>query len=278
MAKIDLMVRYAGIVDTKLRKTLVLKDGIIFNNKYEGSPKAGAVKIRKTGEANVGDYDLENGASLDRHNSQWINIPINKDIYVNELIDGYEASAVPDGMIADRLDAAGAGIADKLDKDGAVELVTGGTQIESTNALTKSTAYDTIVDVRKAMTIAGVPNDGRRFLIVSPDVYAILLKDNDHFIRSTDFGDGVVASGYVGRIAGFNVYESANLGEDIEFVAGHPEFCTRVKEFSILPKVTDLAQSGKFIGACAVQARMVYAHKVTNADAIFVKATKTINP
>ena len=28
--------RYASILDAKLRKTLVTKDGYIFNNKYEG--------------------------------------------------------------------------------------------------------------------------------------------------------------------------------------------------------------------------------------------------
>ena len=45
MANITLSERYSNLVDTKLRSELVLKDGIIFNNRYEGDPKAGAVKV-----------------------------------------------------------------------------------------------------------------------------------------------------------------------------------------------------------------------------------------
>ncbi|MBQ6518203.1 MAG: hypothetical protein IJI14_05755 [Anaerolineaceae bacterium] len=37
--------RYSALVLAKLRKELILKDGIIFNNDYEGNPIAGAVKI-----------------------------------------------------------------------------------------------------------------------------------------------------------------------------------------------------------------------------------------
>ena len=35
--------------------------------------------------------------------------------------------------------------------------------------------------------------------------------------------------------------------------------------------VNDLKGSGTFIGACAVQGRKVYAHKVTKAETILVK-------
>ena len=51
--------RYAKLVLAKLRQTLVLKDGVVFNNDYEGSPAAGVVKIpvRDT-EVEVSDYDV----------------------------------------------------------------------------------------------------------------------------------------------------------------------------------------------------------------------------
>ena len=54
--------RYSSLVLAKIRQELVLKDGVIFNNDYEGSPKAGAVKIpvRDT-EVAVSDYDKANG-------------------------------------------------------------------------------------------------------------------------------------------------------------------------------------------------------------------------
>lgn len=54
--------RYGKMVDAKLRTNLVTRDNYIFNNKYEGDPKAGKVKIpvRDT-EVEVKDYDKANG-------------------------------------------------------------------------------------------------------------------------------------------------------------------------------------------------------------------------
>ena len=54
--------RYSQLVDIKLRAELVKKDGIVFNNRYEGDPKAGTVKIpvRDT-EVTVSDYNKTNG-------------------------------------------------------------------------------------------------------------------------------------------------------------------------------------------------------------------------
>lgn len=101
---ITLSERYSNLVDTKARASLVLKDGVIFNNRYEGDAKAGAVKVRKTGAATVQDYDRTNGVALTEGASQWITITLDKDKVINEVIDGYAANAVPDGMIADRLD------------------------------------------------------------------------------------------------------------------------------------------------------------------------------
>ena len=58
--------RYSALVDAKLRATLVTRDNTIFNNRYEGSPKAGKVKIpvRDT-EVAVKAYDKANGVDAD---------------------------------------------------------------------------------------------------------------------------------------------------------------------------------------------------------------------
>ena len=240
MSAIDKSVRYSNLVDTKLRASLVLKDGVIFNNRYEGSAKAGAVKVRKTGAATVANYNVDTGASLTKGASEWITVTIDKDKAVNEIIDGYEADAVPDGMIADRLDAAGYALASSIDVDGAAELVANGTTLDSTTALTKTSVYNAIVDVRATMSKNGVPNDGRRFLLVSPETYSLLLMDTDHFIKGSELGDAIVSTGAVGKVAGFLVFESANLGDDVEFIAGHPDYATRVNEWMVMPHVVSL--------------------------------------
>lgn len=280
----DLSVRYSNLVDTKTRVQLQLKDGVVFNNRYEGSATAGAVKVRKTGAASVVDYNKSTGVALTEGASEWITISDFKDKAVNELIDGYNAAAVPDGMIADRLDEAGYGIALKLDSDGAKALATEGTTLADTTAMTKSNVYSKIVDARAALTTAGVPNDGQRYVLVSPDVMAYVLK-SDEFTPASNLGDVVKGTGIVGTIAGFNVLESANLGTvtkgegdnavtyKVEFVAGHPAYATRVNEWAVPVHVQDLSGSGKYIGASAVQGRKIYAHKVTNPDCILVKTT-----
>lgn len=273
MATVNKAERYSDAVVAKLRKELVLKDGVIFNNDYQGSPKAGAVNIRNPGSISVVDYDPDTGATLARADSSWIKMVISKDKAVNVLIDGYDAAAIPDGVVADALDEGGYKLALAIDADGAATLVAEGTAMADTDALTSSTAYTSLVSARTALTKAGVPNDGRRWAILSPDAVAYVLEDTTHFVRASDLGDEVVQSGAIGRIAGFNVYESANLPAGVEYIVGHPKYATRAQEFSVPVSLNEL-KDGAHIGASAVQGRYVYDHKVTVASAILVKTIK----
>ena len=169
------------------------------------------------------------GAEMSKASSEWITITIDKDKYINEIVDGYEANAVPDGIVADRLDSAGYGLAETLDKDGAAELVTSGTISEDTTAFTKQTVYSKFVDARTTLSTNNVPVNGR-YAIVTPEVYALVLK-SDEFIKASALGDSVVQTGALGQIAGFMVFESNNLGENVEAVFGHPSCATRVNEW-----------------------------------------------
>ena len=262
--------RWSSLVDLKMRAALVTKDGVIFNNRYEGNPKAGAVKIpvRDT-EASVVQYSKTDGATLGTGTTTYLTLTIDKDYAVNELIDGYDAAAVPDNLVADRLDSAGYSLALQLDKDGIAALESGGTAFGNTTALTKSTIYEAFVDLRTALSSANVPAE-RRFALVSPAVFALILISPE-FISASNLGDTVKQTGAQGRIAGFNVYESNNLAETTEIVAGHPDWCTRVNEWQVAVHLQDLSGSGKYIGASAVQGRKIYAHKVTKAVAVQIK-------
>lgn len=263
--------RYSKLIDLKLRATLVKKDGVVFNNRYEGDPKAGMVKIpvRDT-EVTVADYSKTNGAGASHGDTSYLDVPVKKDKYVNEIIDGYDAAAVPDDMVADRLDSAAYSMALQIEKDATTELESSATTFGDTTALDKDTIYDTIVDVRTKMSEAYVPNDNRRFLLVSPTVFGLILKSPE-FIRATTLGDSVVQTGAAGRIAGFNVFEDATLSATTDFIAGHPDWCTRVNEWSVPMHLQDINGSGKYIGASAVQGRRIYAHKVTKAKTLYIK-------
>lgn len=267
MAGHEMRERYSALADKKMRKTL--KTAYCFNGRYEGSPKAGAVNlvVRDT-EVKVGDYDKAAGGELATGSTTYLKILIDKDKYVNELIDGYEASAVPDNLVAERLDSAGYSMALTLDSDGVAVLEAEGTAIEDTAALTKDNVYDKFVDTRTALSDVGVPEDGR-YALVSPTTYGLVLKSPE-FIAASALGDAVKQTGALGKIAGFLIFETNNLGANTEFIAGHRDWCHRVEEWSVPIAINDL-NDGKHIGASAVQGRKAYGHKVSKPTAVRVK-------
>lgn len=259
--------RFATLVDAKLRDVIVQKNGYVWNNKFEGLPKAGAVKIpvRDT-EAVVGDYAKNHasvGASFTQTAGSFLTVAVNKDIAVNEKIDGYDAEAVPDNILADRLDSAGYSLALRMNADGTEELLNAET-IASTESLTKDNVYSQFVDLRTELSREKVPTQGR-FALISPEVYALLLKSPE-FVKASDLGDAVVQSGAIGQIAGFLLFEDTSLPEVVSVIAGHPDWCTRIEEWAVAPRIQSLDGSGNFIGEVAIQGRKIYAHKLTKAN------------
>ena len=132
--------RYSELIDLKLRATLVKKDGVIFNNRYEGSPKAGKVKVpvRDT-EVAIADYSKTDGASATHGDTTYLDVSLDKDKAVNEIIDGYDAAAVPDNLVADRLDSAAYSLGLQIEKDATTELESSATIFGDTTALNKGT-------------------------------------------------------------------------------------------------------------------------------------------
>ena len=94
--------RYSELVDAKLRATIVKRVGVICNNRYEGTPKAGAVKVpvRDT-EVAVADYNKKTGSTMTHGDTSYLTVTIDKDKAVNELIDGFDAESVPGKLVAD---------------------------------------------------------------------------------------------------------------------------------------------------------------------------------
>ena len=268
----ELQARYSALVDAKLRATLVKKDNVIFNTRYQGTPTSGSVQVpvRDT-EVAVGDYNKQTGADKTHGDTSYIQVTIDKDKAVNEIIDGYDAAAVPDNLAADRLDSAGYSLALQVETDATAVLESKATAHGTTDALTPETVYGIAVDMRTALSKAHVPNDGRRFMLASPDAYAMMLKDKEHFTHPTELGDAVIATGAVGKIAGFLVFEDSTLGVKTELIAGHPDWCCRIAEWKVPVHLQDLSGSGDYIGASAVQGRYIYAHTVTKPKTLLIK-------
>ncbi len=259
--------RYSSLVLAKMRAENILKDGIIFNNDYEGDPVAGAVKVPvRDDEVKVGDYDRSKGGDLGESSTVYRPILINREKYVNELIDGYDAASVPDNLVADRLDSAGYSLARTLDHDGGSTLISQGTNV-NISAIAASTIYSEVVNIRTKLSKANVPDDGKRYLLVTPDTYAALLKCPE-FVKASALGDSTVQTGLVGKIAGLNVYEWNDDTANLAMIAGHPRYATRINAWKVPVAINDL-KDGKHIGASAVQGRTVYGHEVLRKNAIY---------
>lgn len=198
--------RYSNLVMEKLRAECVLADGFVFNTDYEGDPTAGAVQIpvRDT-EVKVSDYDKANGLAPTNGETKYTTLVINKDKGINELIDGYDAESVPDKLVADRLDSGSYALGYTLDVDGGTTLLAGSTTT-NVEVLSADNIYDAIVDIRADMTKAHIPNDGKRYLLVTPDAYSLVLKC-PQFVPASELGDEVKKTGAVGKISGFLVKE-----------------------------------------------------------------------
>lgn len=282
--------RWSKLVDAKLRNQLVTRDNYIFNNRYEGDPKAGKVKIpvRDT-EVSVKDYNKATGIDPEAGTTTYLELNIDQDEAVNELIDGFDAASVPDGIVADRLDSAGYSLGLSIDKKSIEALqaasgATSGATISATKtAATEANAYKLALEAKRVLSRKGVPADGR-FMIVSPEYLEVLMLD-EHFIKRGDLSQEMVQAGVAGKIAGFNVFESNNMDYEnttrvaskkttTEFICGHPNWCHRVMEWQVPVHLQDLAGSGKYIGASAVQGRKVYGIKVSKPQTLYIKRTE----
>ena len=218
--------RYSKLVEAKLAAEIVQKDGVIWNNDYEGDPKAGAVKIPVRGNASVVSYDKQNGATKSFTNGSYDTLAIDKDYAVNEVIDGYDAAAVPDNIVANRLDAAGEGLALQQNTDGTVELLDKATVAGQSSATSKTNIYERLVDIGASMSKDFVPKTGR-FALVNPDTMALVRKSAE-FTAASQLGDTVKQTGAVGMIAGFMVFEDATLPAHANVICGHKNWCCRV--------------------------------------------------
>ena len=268
----ELMDTYSDLADARLRASLVTRDNLIFNPRFEGDGSGRAVRIPvRDLEVAAKDYNKATGAQLGTGDTAYIDLLMDKDKAVNEIIDGYDALSVPDDIVADRVDSGAYGLALVMDKDSIAELEAARADDNAnvsadTAAATKENAYELVCAAMTYHDTIGVPEDGYRWLIASPAFYAKILQD-DNFVRAGDLSQQLRAQGVLGQVAGYNVFKSANLKS--EFIAGHPNWCHRATRWIEDVRVKEL--SNNYIGASAVQGRMVYGVKVSKPQVVFIK-------
>ena len=261
--------RWSSLTLDKLRKTSLFVN--LFNTRYQGQPTAGAVKVpvRDT-EVKVSAYDKVSGGTLTVPSTDYKTLVIDQDNYVNELIDGFVASAVPDDLVADRLDSAGYSMGIYIDEKLRDDLLAKATKVtkDDGKALTNATIYANILSARTQARKALLKTD-EMWLVVSPETLELLL-NSPEFIRASALGDTVVQSGAIGTIAGIRVYEADELPTGVEYILGNSIFTHYVAEWLVPVALTDL-KDGKHIGSSAVQGRQVFGDMISRPETVFKK-------
>ena len=262
--------RYASAIVKLMRPSLKIRN--TFARDYEGSPVAGAVKVpvRNTDVA-ISNYDVKTGVALSQSATTYLNVPVDNHKAINELIDGYEAQAVPDNLVAQRLESGAYTIAKTLEADAIAQLLTG---TASTQAdCTADNVYSNIVKDIAMLAKKGIPKE-RMYVAIDYATETLLLTDEKYSNTASQIGAELAREGVVGKINGVKVIVQ-DLGKDssekpIEYFVYGVDWCQAIDEWQIAPAINDL-KDGAHIGASALQGRMVYADKVTNTEAVIVK-------
>ena len=258
---------YANEVLTIARAETNLYDD--FSTDYERDEVTGQIMVpTRDGEVQVSDYDILNGIELTQSATDYLPLPIDKDYGVNELIDGYEADAVPDNIVAQRVESAGYSIGMKKENY-AIEALMTGTISSDTAASTVDNIYKKIVAEVKNMKKRNMKVASMR-IAVSADTEELLLTDEKFANSASTIGAELLREGVIGKIAGVPVKTNYLMGEDVEFVIYDKRFCQKYEVWKVEPTVNDL-KDGKHIGASALQGRQVGGLMVTNKLGVQIK-------
>lgn len=266
--------RYANTIVKLMRPYFKIRN--TFSRDYEGNPTSGAVNIpvRKM-DVNVRDYDVKNGISLEQSATNYLKVLISKDKAINELIDGYEASAVPDNLMAQRLESAAYSTA-KVFEESAIKALVNNSTISTQADCTADNIYSNIVKDTAILAKRGVDKN-RMFIAVSFESETLLLQNKVYANTASQIGAELARNGIVNKINGVNVITQDlgvnEAGQAIEYIIYGIDWTQAIDEWKINPVVVDLTTgSSEYVGASALKGRMVYEDVVTDSNAVIVKS------
>jgi hypothetical protein len=213
-----------------------LRDSLIYaslcNRDYEGAIRdAGdTVRITAFNDPSVRAYTKNNDITWDLLTDSQQSLVVDQDDYFAFTVDDVDRRQALGGFVEKAAQGAAYNLADATDTYLSGLMVTaadGGANDlgAKTFDISDDTGYGHLVELRTTLTRAKCPTQGR-WVVVPPEVYGALLQD-DRFIRADAAGttEGL-RNGFVGRAAGFDVYESNVVPEPTadtyHVIAGHP--------------------------------------------------------
>ena len=266
--------RYADTIVKLMRKEFNIRNE--FSRDYEGDPTAGAVNVpTRNNDITLSDYDVLNGITMTQSATDYLQILVDGHKAFSELVDGYEAEAVPDNLKAQRLESAGYVIGKTLELSAIGALVNGGTIDASTSETSADNIYTAIATDVKNLKARGIATNDIR-IAISADSELKLLTDSKFANTSGTLGAELVRNGVIGKINGVQVKPNYLLPETVEWIVYAPAWCQAIDEWKVEPQFRTL-EDANHVGASALKGRMVYKDVVTNALAVQVKTTGTVS-
>lgn len=223
---------WAAEILVNLRDALIHAGAGVVNRNYEGeiAQDGDTVRITAFNDPAVRAYTKNVDITWDLLTDSQQSLLINESNYFAFTVDDIDRRQAQGGFVEEAARGAAYNLAAEIDEfvqDAMVLAADGGANdIGLVDADGDGEAYNLLlVPLRTALVRAKCPPQGR-WIIVPPEVYANLLKD-DRFIRADAAGSSEgLRNGFVGRAAGFDIYESNLVPEPtagtFHVLAGHP--------------------------------------------------------
>lgn len=194
-----------------LKKDLVGMN--LINQNYQGeiTDEGDTVKIISPDSISVGNYT---GAdiSFDTPSSTTQDLPIDQKKYVAFTVDDVDEVQANVSLMDTYMEEANFAVGNDTDEF-IFSLYTGAdsSNVVAESDITSSNIYSKITEAKKLLSLNNVPSTGR-WLVLSPKEIE-KLENASEFTSASDLGDSTKRTGFAGRVAGFEVFESNNVVE-----------------------------------------------------------------
>lgn len=239
------------------------------NREYEGeAAKGNTVHIPGIVDVTIKDYKAAGRTTTpDDIEDTGMDLLIDQEKSFDFIVDDIDAAQANVKILTAYTDSAAEGLKQDSDAFLAALLVAGGTAITPGAPVTNAaTAWNALRDIRKAMNKAGVPQDGRVF-VVNAEFGGFLDESDSKLMKANESAttDGLRNATY-GKLLGMESYASENVPETDkpQIVAWHKSALAYVSQ---IQKTEGMRAEKKF--ADRVRGLHVYGGKLVRPNAAF---------
>lgn len=239
------------------------------NRDYEGEikQKGDTVHVNTLGAITVRDYTPGTPITVEALSTTDQTLVIDCDQYFAFSVEDLDKVQAAGPLVDKATQGAAYSVADKVDTKIfatiAAAAPSGNTIGTNANkiALTSANVYENILKLKTKLDNASVPSNSRK-LAITPDIEALLLLDNRFVAAGVQQSEDRLENGFVGRVAGFDVYKTLNLPANT--VIATAPFATSFAE----QLVSTEALRSEAAFADIVRGHDVYGVKTFYADAV----------